>query len=92
MSFVQNNTEAYSIYPAGKQDPIDSIVDDKTTHELYMWSFAEAVRAGTGAIMCSYNEVNGSHACSDNHSLNKLLKRELVGQSLRNDDHATQRG
>lgn len=31
---------------------IDSIIDDKTTHELYLWSFAEAVRAGTAHVMC----------------------------------------
>ncbi|SNX85695.1 probable beta-glucosidase [Melanopsichium pennsylvanicum] len=72
-----NSSEPYAIFPPLKQDPIDSIIDDRTTHELYMWSFAEAVRAGTGAIMCSYNEVNGSHACSDSYSLNYLLKEEL---------------
>ncbi len=72
-----NNTEAYSVFPPNVQSPIDSILDDRTSHELYLWSFAEAVRAGTGSIMCSYNEVNGSHACSDDYSLNHLLKEEL---------------
>lgn len=72
-----NVSEPYAVYPPLKQMPIDSIVDDRTTHELYLWSFAEAVRAGTGTIMCSYNEVNGSHACSDDYSLNYLLKEEL---------------
>jgi beta-glucosidase len=28
------------------QLPIDSQLDDRATHEAYMWSFAEAVRAG----------------------------------------------
>lgn len=60
-----------------EQEPISSNLDDRTSHELYMWSFAEAVRAGTGSIMCSYNEVNNTHACQDDHSLNELLKREL---------------
>jgi hypothetical protein len=27
--------------------------------------FAEAVRAGTGAIMCSYNQVNNSYGCQN---------------------------
>lgn len=40
--------------PAG-QLPYDSIIDDKTTHEMYLWPFADAVRAGAGAVMCSYN-------------------------------------
>ncbi|PWN53015.1 putative beta-glucosidase [Violaceomyces palustris] len=76
-----NNTEPYSVFPANGQSPISSNVDDKTTHELYLWSFAEAVRAGTAAIMCSYNEVNGTHACEDDYSLNYLLKTELNFQA-----------
>ena len=32
-------------------------VDDVTLHELYLWPFADAVRAGVGSIMCSYNQV-----------------------------------
>lgn len=28
-------------------------IDDKTMHELYLWPFMDAVRAGAGAIMCS---------------------------------------
>ncbi len=72
-----NLTEPYSIFPPLQQTPIDSVIDDRTTHELYLWSFAEAVRAGTGTIMCSYNEVNSTHACQDDFSLNYLLKEEL---------------
>lgn len=57
--------------------PIDMYADDKTTHETYLWSFAEAVRAGTAHIMCSYNEVNGTHACQNDVAMNKILKGEL---------------
>lgn len=39
-------TASYSIFPASEQLPISSNLDDKTTHELYLWPFAEAVRAG----------------------------------------------
>ncbi|KFY13084.1 hypothetical protein V491_06524 [Pseudogymnoascus sp. VKM F-3775] len=46
-----NFTEPYSIYNASEQVPISSNVDDKTTHEIYLWSFAEAVRAGTTHVM-----------------------------------------
>ncbi|KEP45258.1 glycoside hydrolase family 3 protein, partial [Rhizoctonia solani 123E] len=57
--------------------PISSDVDDATFHETYLLSFAEAVRAGTGAVMCSYNRINGSHACEDDVTLNQILKGEL---------------
>lgn len=39
------------------QLPYDSVVDDKTTHELYLRPFAEAVRAGVGATMCSCEQI-----------------------------------
>lgn len=30
-------------------------------HETYLWPFANAVRAGTSAVMCSYQRINGSY-------------------------------
>lgn len=64
------------------QQPVDSVVDDKTAHEVYMVPFAEAVRAGAGQIMCSYNKINGTHACESAKSLAGLLKTELNFQGV----------
>ncbi|KAF7338183.1 putative beta-glucosidase [Mycena venus] len=49
----------------------------RPTRYTWQWPFAEAVRAGTGAIMCSYNEINGTHSCADDLTLNHMLKTEL---------------
>ena len=57
-------------------------LDDKTMHELYLWPFADAVRAGTASIMCVYNLVNGSYGCQNSHTLNYLLKGELGFQGF----------
>ncbi|KAK4547840.1 hypothetical protein LTR36_010559, partial [Oleoguttula mirabilis] len=57
-------------------------IGDKTLHELYLWPFQEAVRAGVGAVMCSYNQINGSHACQNSKSLNGELKGELGFQGF----------
>jgi beta-glucosidase len=35
-----------------------SNIDDRTLHELYLWPFAESVRAGAGSVMIAYNDVN----------------------------------
>ena len=59
------------------QESVSSNLDDRTMHELYMWPFANAVRAGLSSIMCSYNRINGSYACENSKSLNGLLKKEL---------------
>ncbi|KAK7458788.1 hypothetical protein VKT23_009793 [Stygiomarasmius scandens] len=72
-----NNTESYAVFPPGEQRSISSNLDDKTTHEVYLWSFAESVRAGTAHIMCSYNEINQTQACHNAYTQNHLLKREL---------------
>ncbi|WVR09511.1 hypothetical protein IAU60_006579 [Kwoniella sp. DSM 27419] len=56
---------------------VSSEVDDKTMKEVYLPSFAETVRAGTGAIMCSYNRINGTAACESDDALSRLLKNEL---------------
>ncbi|KAJ4370295.1 hypothetical protein N0V86_009032, partial [Didymella sp. IMI 355093] len=58
-------------------EAISSNIDDKTMHETYLWPFANAVRAGTASIMCSYNRINGSYGCQNSKTLNGLLKDEL---------------
>ncbi|KAJ5929025.1 hypothetical protein N7454_006873 [Penicillium verhagenii] len=56
---------------------VSSNIDDKTMHETYMWPFQDALKAGAGNIMCSYNRVNNSYACQNSKTLNGLLKTEL---------------
>jgi beta-glucosidase len=63
-------------------DAISSNIDDKTLHELYLWPFADAIRAGTGSIMCSYNKVNNSQVCQNSYLQNYILKGELGFQGF----------
>lgn len=69
-----------SVYLANAS--ISSNIDDKTMHELYLWPFQDAVKAGVGSVMCSYNRVNGSYACQNSKVLNGLLKTELGFQGF----------
>jgi hypothetical protein len=46
-------------------------------HELYLWPFADSVRAGVASVMCSYNQINNTYACGNSKALNGLLKDEL---------------
>lgn len=48
---VNSQSSLSDVFPLS----IDSIIDDKTTHELYLWSFAEAVRAGTAHVMYGFS-------------------------------------
>ncbi|KAH7382328.1 beta-glucosidase [Pyrenochaeta sp. MPI-SDFR-AT-0127] len=66
----------------GRIDALSSNLDDKTLHELYLWPFADAVRAGTGSIMCSYNKINNSQGCQNSYLQNYILKGELGFQGF----------
>jgi beta-glucosidase len=59
------------------QESVSANLDDRTMHELYMWPFANAVRAGVASVMCSYQRINGSYSCENSKGLNGLLKEEL---------------
>jgi beta-glucosidase len=56
---------------------VSSNIDDRTLHELYLWPFADAIKAGTTSVMCSYNRVNSTYACENEELLNRILKQEL---------------
>ncbi|KAF5007104.1 hypothetical protein FDECE_6535 [Fusarium decemcellulare] len=63
-------------------ESLSSNIDDKTLHEFYVWPFADAVKAGVGAIMCSYQQVNNSYGCQNSKVLNGILKEELGFQGF----------
>ena len=79
--FIGNEQETQrnpSSTPNGRTvEAISSNIDDRTMHELYLWPFADAVRAGVSAIMCSYNRVNQTYSCENSKLLNGILKTEL---------------
>ncbi|KAI3326150.1 glycoside hydrolase family 3 protein [Xylariaceae sp. AK1471] len=75
--FIGNEQESYRNPSGGGVEAVSSNIDDKTMHELYLWPFQDAVHAGTGNIMCSYNRVNNSYGCANSKTQNGLLKTEL---------------
>ncbi|GKT61512.1 beta-glucosidase 2 [Colletotrichum tofieldiae] len=60
-----------------RAEAISSNIDDRTLHELYLWPFATAIKAGTSSIMCSYNRVNQTYSCENSFLLKELLRDEL---------------
>jgi beta-glucosidase len=55
----------------------DSIIDERTMREIYLPSFEAAVKeAHVGAIMDSYNLINGQHATQDGFLNNDVAKKE----------------
>lgn len=55
----------------------NSVVDERTLHEIYLASFEGAVKkAKPGSVMCAYNQVNGSYGAENEKLNNEILRRK----------------
>jgi beta-glucosidase len=68
--------------PIRANQSLSSNMDDRTMHELYLWPFYDAVRAGAASVMTAYTKVNGSDSSANSKVLNGLLKTELGFQGF----------
>ena len=90
--YVGNEQEHFrKSYEWGLPEALSSNIDDRTLHELYIWPFAESIRAGVASVMCSYQMVNNSYACANSKLMNGILKDELGFQGFVQSDWLAQR-
>jgi beta-glucosidase len=55
----------------------NDIIDERTLREIYLPAFEATVKqAHVGAVMCAYNQINGSYMCENSLLLNQILKQE----------------
>src|SRR5262252_9582485 len=65
---------AYNQETGRKTAADDDIVSDRVLREIYMPSFQAATTQGhAGAVMCSFNGINGTYACQNPHVLHTVL-------------------
>jgi beta-glucosidase len=56
----------------------DSVVDERTMHEIYLPPFAAAVEEGhVGTFMCAYVKTNGVYSCESADLLTDILRKQL---------------
>lgn len=79
--WVGNEQEMHRMYNP-LQYGYSANIDDRVLHELYMWPFAEGIRAGVGSVMTAYNAVNGTASSQHPYLINGLLKDELGFQGF----------
>ena len=66
--FAVNNQET-------KRTSINTIVDERTLHEIYFPAFKAAVQeGGVWSIMGAYNKFNGQYCCHNSYLLNDVLR------------------
>ena len=68
--FVANNTDYF-------RRKSNSIVDERTLHEIYLPAFKAGIDAGAMAVMTSYNLVNGEWTGQSETIIRSLLREEL---------------
>lgn len=74
--FAANNSEY-------DRHRINSIIDERTLRELYLPAFEGAVtEAHVGAVMDSYNLVNGEHSTQNAHLNNDILRHDWGFQGV----------
>lgn len=55
----------------------NSIIDKRAMRESDLLAFEIGVEKGKpGMVMCSYNLINGGHACENDYTLNQVLKKD----------------
>ncbi|MEY8493051.1 glycoside hydrolase family 3 C-terminal domain-containing protein [Lachnospiraceae bacterium 29-91] len=68
--FAVNNQEL-------RRMAMNSVLDERTLREIYLTGFEIAVKeAKPGAIMTSYNQVNGIYANENRHLLEEILRKD----------------
>jgi beta-glucosidase len=73
--FLCNNTDFH-------RRCTNSVVDERTLHEIYLPAFKAGIDAGAMAVMTSYNQLNGEWTGQSDYVINRLLKKELGFKGL----------
>jgi beta-glucosidase len=67
----------------GNRMLVDEQIDERTLREIYLPHFEAAIKqAHAGTVMCSYNKVNGTYACENDHLIHQILEQEWGFQGM----------
>jgi beta-glucosidase len=57
---------------------VNSIISKRAMRETDLLAFQIALKdSGAGAVMCSYNRINGTYACENSYTLTDVLKNDF---------------
>jgi beta-glucosidase len=68
--FIANETDYF-------RRTSNSIVDERTLHEINLPPFKAGIAAGAMAVMTSYNQLNGEYSGQSEYAIKGLLRKEL---------------
>jgi len=65
------------------RNAVNANIDKRSMRETDLRAFEIALGiSNAGAVMCSYNRVNGDYACENNYLLNEVLKKDFHFQGF----------
>ncbi|MBN1414826.1 MAG: glycoside hydrolase family 3 C-terminal domain-containing protein [Bacteroidales bacterium] len=73
--FVANNSDFF-------RRKSNSVVDERTLHEIYTRAFKAGIDAGAMAVMTSYNPLNGEWCSQSSYVIDTLLRQDLGFKGL----------
>jgi beta-glucosidase len=73
--FMANNTEFF-------RRRSNTVIDERTMHEIYLPAFKAGIEAGALAVMTSYNQINGEWCSQSAYVIDQVLKGDLGFQWL----------
>ena len=57
---------------------VNSIISKRAMRESDLFAFQIALKdSGAGAVMCSYNRINGTYGCENSYTLTDVLKKDF---------------
>jgi len=57
---------------------VNSVIGKRAMRESDLLTFQIALKnSGAGAVMCSYNKINGTYACENEYTLSDVLKKDI---------------
>jgi beta-glucosidase len=57
---------------------VNSVISKRAMRESDLLAFQIALKdSGAGAVMCSYNRINGTYACENSYTLTDVLKKDF---------------
>ena len=84
--FAANNQET-------NRTTVNAVVDERTLHEIYFPPFRAAVQRGhVASVMCSYNQLNGTHSCENAQLLTGVLRQDWGFEGYVQSDFAATHG
>ncbi|MDD3212046.1 MAG: glycoside hydrolase family 3 C-terminal domain-containing protein [Eubacteriales bacterium] len=73
---IANLKQFFGSSTGTSQGAENSVIDEQTMFDVYLWPFEMVIRSGVGSLMTNYNQVNGKWTYRWSEILDGVLRRQ----------------